>query len=91
MNLQQRIIIFRGNVQGVGFRYTACIIARGCDVTGYVKNLPDGDVECLVEGDRGEIDALVAEIPGRMKGFIRSTNDVDAPYSGVYENFTVRY
>ena len=91
MDLQQRIVTFAGNVQGVGFRYTACIAARGYNVAGYVKNLPDGGVECLAEGDSNEIDAFLTELCGRMQSHIRSKNEVTAPWSGHYESFGVRY
>lgn len=43
-------ILYKGRVQGVGFRYTAERIALEAGVTGWVRNLPDGDVELLAEG-----------------------------------------
>ena len=43
-------IIFKGQVQGVGFRYTTHRVAGRYDVTGFVRNLPDGTVEMLVQG-----------------------------------------
>ena len=45
----------QGLVQGVGFRYTTKAVACGFDVTGTVRNLPDGRVAVIVEGDRGEL------------------------------------
>ena len=44
---------FSGHVQGVGFRYTVQDLAADFDVRGYVRNLPDGRVELVVEGDDG--------------------------------------
>lgn len=38
-------VVYSGHVQGVGFRYTVKRIASGYEVTGWVKNLPDGRVE----------------------------------------------
>jgi len=49
-----------GYVQGVFFRAFVSRRATELGVTGYVRNLPDGRVECVVEGDAGEIDAFVA-------------------------------
>ena len=43
-------IIFRGRVQGVGFRYQAMYAARDFGLTGWVANLPDGTVEMEVQG-----------------------------------------
>ena len=47
---RQREVYYAGNVQGVGFRYTARCAAAGLDVTGFVRNLPDGRVHLVVEG-----------------------------------------
>lgn len=55
-------VIFEGRVQGVGFRYTVKNIARGYDVVGWVKNLPDGSVELQCSGEREEVRAFIAEI-----------------------------
>ena len=46
-------ILYSGHVQGVGFRYTAKTVAAGFEITGVVRNLPDGRVELVAEGDRG--------------------------------------
>jgi acylphosphatase len=61
--MSARRVIFEGRVQGVGFRYTARNIARGFDVTGWVRNLPDGRVEMeAMAEDAEELDAFVNEI-----------------------------
>ena len=52
-------IIFSGQVQGVGFRYTACYLARPAGLTGWVKNLWDGNVEMEVQGDEDAIEYLL--------------------------------
>jgi len=44
-------VIYKGMVQGVGFRFTAEALARRFDVTGYAKNLTDGNVEVVAEGE----------------------------------------
>lgn len=49
-------LLYSGRVQGVGFRYTTKTLACGFEVTGTVRNLPDGRVELIVEGDRVELD-----------------------------------
>lgn len=55
-------IIFEGRVQGVGFRYTVKDLARGFDVRGWVKNLPDGSVELHVMGEADELADFLHEI-----------------------------
>lgn len=55
-------IIFTGRVQGVGFRYQTKQLARGFEVTGQIKNLPDGSVELLLSGESDELHEFLAEI-----------------------------
>ncbi len=57
-----RTVFYSGRVQGVGFRFTAKSIARGFDVVGFVKNLPDGRVELFVQGEADELQAFLQEI-----------------------------
>ena len=56
-------ILYSGRVQGVGFRYSTKRIASGFDVTGWVKNLPDGRVEMLAQSfEADELDAFLEDI-----------------------------
>jgi acylphosphatase len=55
-------VIFKGHVQGVGFRYTVMDLARSFEVCGWVKNLPEGSVELQVTGESVEVDAFIKEI-----------------------------
>jgi acylphosphatase len=65
-------IFYSGSVQGVGFRYTTKSIAAGFEVTGTVRNLPDGRVELIAEGVRTELEAFRAAIrDAGLAGFIR--------------------
>ena len=51
-------LFYSGHVQGVGFRYTVKSVASGFDVTGTVRNLPDGGVELVAEGAKAELAAF---------------------------------
>jgi acylphosphatase len=51
-------VTYSGNVQGVGFRYTVKNVATGFEVTGTVRNLPNGRVELIAEGTSGELTAF---------------------------------
>jgi acylphosphatase len=63
---------FAGHVQGVGFRYTAKTVAAGFEITGTIRNLPDGRVELVAEGRREELDAFRAALhDAGLAGFIR--------------------
>lgn len=52
-------IIVRGRVQGVGFRFAAQRAARSIGVSGIVRNLPNGDVEIVVQGEQDRIDRMI--------------------------------
>jgi len=88
---EQRRVRFFGNVQGVGFRYTACRLAGDYDLTGHVRNLPDGSVECLVEGRGEEIDAFLDALGERMRGHIGNRTQETAEATGAYRSFDVRF
>jgi acylphosphatase len=53
-----RRFLIGGRVQGVGFRMFAGARAAAEGVHGYVRNLPDGRVEALVEGDEESVDRI---------------------------------
>jgi acylphosphatase len=51
-------LFYSGRVQGVGFRYTVRRLADGFEVTGTIRNLADGRVELLAEGNEDELEAF---------------------------------
>ena len=55
----RRHIFFSGEVQGVGFRYSASHLARPLGLTGWVRNLWDGRVELEVQGDEAAVSELL--------------------------------
>ena len=55
-------VFYEGRVQGVGFRWTVRHIAKGFDVTGWIRNLPDGRVELQAGGDESEVLAFLDAI-----------------------------
>lgn len=57
-----RLVHYSGDVQGVGFRYTAASIARGYPVAGWVRNLSDGRVRLFVEGAERDVDAFLRAV-----------------------------
>ena len=57
---ERATVYVRGDVQGVGFRFWARAQARGLGLVGHAKNLPDGRVEVVAQGDGGAVDRLIA-------------------------------
>lgn len=73
MGRERMHIFYSGRVQGVGFRYTTKVTACGFEVTGTVRNLPDGRVEMVAEGDRAELEAFQRALQDSEVGrFVRN-------------------
>jgi acylphosphatase len=88
---EQREIYYSGRVQGVGFRYTARALAARCKVTGFVRNLPDGRVQLVVEGAPDEIRAFADAIQDEMGGYIHNSQVSMRPAGGRFEGFEIRF
>ena len=82
---------YSGRVQGVGFRYTASSLARQFAVTGYVKNLPNGQVELVVEGRAEEIRAMLCAVQVEMGRDIRDVCETPCKATGGFSGFEVRF
>ena len=65
-------ITVRGTVQGVGFRYTVLRYAAKLDLTGWVRNLSDGRVEVLAEGEKETINQFCSDVEGYFGNYIRN-------------------
>ena len=86
---QSRRILYSGHVQGVGFRYTVHRLAQRHPITGYVKNLPDGRVELLAEGNPADLDSLLADIAAAMSDHIHDIKTQTLPASHHYPTFEI--
>ena len=64
---------FEGHVQGVGFRYQTLSLAKGYEVTGYVKNLVDGRVYLYIEGEEAEVNDFQKEVARELEDYIRTS------------------
>ena len=81
---------YRGQVQGVGFRYTTWNVAKHYAVGGYVKNLPGGDVELVAEGNLAEVDRFLKAVAERMAEYI-SGQRVDDIADQAFASFDIRH
>ena len=79
-----RHVFFEGRVQGVGFRFTCKQIARGYEVVGWVRNLPDGRVELQCSGEADEVEAFLTGIrESELKSHIKDVKVTTiAPLAG---------
>ena len=70
-SMERYLIIFKGQVQGVGFRYTASVIAKKYNLSGYAQNLyTSGDVRVEVQGQKENIDSFINEILNNQNRWI---------------------
>lgn len=88
---QQREILFSGHVQGVGFRYTTRSVASKFQISGFVRNLPDGCVQLVVEGEPDEIDRFLVDLRKEMGQYIFNQTETLRPASNKFNTFEVRF
>jgi len=91
MAMVRRRAWYGGTVQGGGFRFTTRRVADRRDVTGYVKNLPDGRVEVVAEGPSEEVEAFLADVRRAMSGYIHEAQIVEEPPTGAFDGFGVTF
>ncbi len=87
---QQRFhAIVHGHVQGVSFRYYTIATARTLDLTGWVRNLPNGTVEAIAEGPKVQLDSLLVFLRrGSPEARVTKVDVEWLPASGEFEAFT---
>jgi len=90
---KQRIHIFvTGKVQGVFFRQALKVIAKKNDVFGWVKNLKDGRVEAVLEGDEEKINRLVEWAHGGpANARVKDVEIKNEQFIGEFSKFDVLY
>ena len=88
-----RVHIFvSGLVQGVFFRAHTRALARELNIKGWVRNLPDGRVEILAEGDKESIDRLIKWCYHGPRGAIVENVEYKfEPYKGDLKDFQIIY
>ena len=83
-------VLYEGNVQGVGFRYSVRQLAKGFDVIGSVRNLRDGRVEVLATGEDEEVRAFVEAIgQSELRAHIRKHSEAPLPNRPAFHGFEI--
>lgn len=78
MSLRRVHVIVRGRVQGVFFREYTRRQAESLGLNGWVRNLPDGTVEAVVEGEAGKVAAMLAWLhTGSPQSAVTGVESVD--------------
>lgn len=84
-------VFVRGMVQGVLFRQKTLEVARSTNVDGWVRNLPDGRVEAVFEGEEEAVADLVEFCRhGPPRAVVTGVDVSWEPYSGEFRNFRTR-
>ncbi len=85
-------VIVKGKVQGVFFRYNTMKVAQSLGIKGWVRNLRDGSVEIVCEGEDKDIDELIKWCwRGPPGAFVEKVDIKEEEYVGEFSNFEIRY
>jgi acylphosphatase len=82
--------LVKGRVQGVGYRYFALREAHALGLGGFARNLPDGDVEVVAEGESDVLDAFAGRLgEGPFAASVTAVERMSRPPQGL-TSFTIR-
>lgn len=85
-------IFITGRVQGVFFRYETHDVARKYNVNGWVRNLPDGRVEAILEGRKENVEKVIEFCKIGPPGAKVTNLKIEwEEYKGEFKNFQIRY
>ena len=91
--MKTRIHVFiSGRVQGVFFRSNTKRVADTLGIKGWVRNLSDGRVEVMVEGERNGIDRFIKSLKkGTGAARVDNVEIETQEYKGEFKDFSIRY
>ncbi|MBN1358089.1 acylphosphatase [Candidatus Bathyarchaeota archaeon] len=85
-------VFITGRVQGVFFRLETKHNADLYDVKGWVRNLPDGRVEAVFEGEKDAVEKLIAFCKHGSSGAkVTNLELMWEPYTGTFDRFRLKY
>lgn len=89
--LVRKHYLFKGRVQGVGFRFTTYQKATALNLTGWVRNLGDGSVEACFQGEAATIQQLINEMQNIRYILIADIEVEDLPVQQLERSFEIKY
>jgi acylphosphatase len=85
-------VVIHGLVQGVNFRASTREEAERLGVGGWVRNLPDGNVQALIEGEKKKVEQLLAWChKGPPGARVTKVEILWEPHTGEEKSFVIRY
>jgi len=88
--MRRLIAIVRGRVQGVGYRMFVLEHAHRLGLRGYVRNLPDGDVEVIAEGSEDALQTLLNHLRrGPFGAIVREVETYWSEPTGEFDRFFI--
>jgi acylphosphatase len=84
-------IYYGGRVQGVGFRFTVQRIAERLNISGWVKNLPNREVEIIAEGEQADLREFLLTVKHEMDRYISTDNVQWHDSTGEFKKFNIRF
>lgn len=84
-------VFYSGNVQGVGFRFTAIDCARQNQVTGWARNTTTGGVEVIAEGSETSLNKFISQLDRSMAHYIGEKKFSWEPATGEFSEFGIQY
>ena len=92
MSMKRVHVIVSGRVQGVFFRAETKSKAVSLNLTGWVRNLPDGKVDAVFEGKEKNVNIMIGWCrKGPRFASVTNIDVVEEPYQGESQNFSIRY
>ncbi len=92
MPVERRRVFYSGRVQGVGFRFLSQRLAREFHVSGSVRNLADGRVELVAQGDSEVVSSYLRAVSRELAEKIQTVYIEAEPVTDPHErDFTIRY
>lgn len=87
--MEEMHAIIKGSVQGVGFRATAKFYAEKLKLSGFARNLTNGNVEICAQGEKKELESLIAALKEKFGAYIDTIEVKYAPTTSPHHGFKI--